>query len=261
MSEHPGKEFSVLIIEDNNDMRELMYSFLDPIYQTFLAEDGRKGFEIAVAEIPDLILTDVSMPNMDGLEFCKKLRNTFETAHIPVVMITAKAMEEDQFKGYENGATDYIIKPFNISILQLKIRNILEAQKKLRNSFSMEKNNFNDLSSNPFDSELMKKIMNLITIQYQDSSLSIDTMASELGLSKSTLYRKLKAITGKSAMDLLQIYRLQKARELLLNSNLNVSEVAYAVGYTDPGYFSTRFKEFYQIAPSSLVKGGENDTH
>ncbi len=250
------KEFSILIIEDNIDMLDLINSFLQPTYETYLAQNGKIGLEIAKEEIPDIILTDVAMPEIDGLGFCKQLRNTFETAHIPVIMITAKAMEEDQLRGYESGATDYILKPFNVAILQLKIKNILDGVKRLRNRFSIEHNNVEEVTTNSFDTELMKKVVNFIEKNYQESNLSIDEMAHELGLSKSTLYRKLKAITGNSAMDLLQIYRLQKAHSLLLKSDLNVSEIAYAVGYTDPGYFGTRFKEYYQVAPSSLTKKG-----
>lgn len=248
------KEFSILIIEDHVEMRELMHSFLEPLYYTFQAEDGSKGFEIAKAEIPDLILTDVSMPNTDGLEFCQLLRKTMETSHIPVVMITAKSMEEDQLKGYQSGATDYIVKPFNVAILQLKIKNILDGLKKMRSRFSLEKNNYEEVTDNTFDSELMKRLMLFIETNFQDSTLSIDSIATELGLSKSTLYRKLKAITGSSAMDILQVYRLKRAYELLQKSDLNVSEIAYAVGYTDPGYFGSRFKEHYNISPSAISK-------
>ncbi|MFM7022813.1 MAG: response regulator [Flavobacteriales bacterium] len=249
------KEFSILIIEDNDDLRNHINSFLKSIYTTFLAENGKQGLEIAKAEVPDLILTDVSMPEVDGIEFCTRLKAMQETSHIPVVMITARALEKDQIKGYESGATDYIIKPFVASILQLKIRNILDSVKKLREKFSIEKNNFEEYTSNDKDAELMKKVMNFISLNYQKSELTIDSLTSELGMSRSSLYRKLHSITGKSPLDLLQMFRLQKAHDLLLHSSLNISEIAYTVGYTDPGYFSTRFKEFYNVAPSALVKG------
>ncbi len=251
-----AKEFSILIVEDHAELRKHIDSFLRPIYNTFLAENGKVGWEIAQAEIPDLILTDVSMPESDGLEFCARLKSSAETAHIPVVMITARALENDQLKGYESGASDYIVKPFVASILQLKIRNILDSVKKLRAKFSIEKNNFEEYTSNKHDAELMKKVMFFLNVHYANAELTIDALAVELGMSRSSLYRKLQVITGKSPLDLLQIYRLQKAHDLLLKSNLNISEIAYAVGYSDPGYFSTRFKEFYNVAPSAMLRSG-----
>lgn len=256
MNFNSDKEFSILIIEDNEEMRQLINDFLESEYHTLQAENGKIGFSMAQEHIPDLILTDVAMPDTDGLAFCTQLRKTFETAHIPVVMITAKAMEDDQVKGYESGATDYIIKPFNVAILKLKIKNILESIKNLRSRFSIEKNNFTEITNNRFDKELMEKFMNYLSLNYQESTLNLDEIAIELGMSKSTLYRKLKAITGSSAIDLLQLYRLQKAYTLLANTDFNVSEVAYMVGYSDPGYFSTRFKDHFQIAPSSITKSG-----
>ncbi|MCX6181930.1 MAG: response regulator [Bacteroidetes bacterium] len=248
------KEFSILIIDDESEMREVIDSILNPLYNTFLAENGKAGFEIAKREIPDIILTDVAMPDVNGIEFCLKLKSTFETAHIPVVMITAKAMDEDQLRGYESGATDYITKPFNIAILRHKVKNILETVKKLRDRFTLENKNVEDYTTNSHDAKLMQSIIAYIDKNYQKTELSIEILSAELGMSKSTLYRKLKSITGKSAVDIIQEFRLQKAHTLLSNSSMNISEIAYSVGYTDPGYFSTRFKERFNIAPSAISK-------
>ncbi|MCU0428715.1 MAG: DNA-binding response regulator [Cytophagaceae bacterium] len=248
------KEFSILVVEDHVEMLDLLASVFSSNYILFTASDGTQGYELAKSEIPDLILTDVSMPGMDGMEFCSAIRSTLETSHIPVIMITAKAMDEDQLRGYEKGATDYIVKPFNVSILQLKVRNMLDGLKRIREKFSFKELSFEKFTFNELDADWLKRIKKMISEQYTDSTLSVEEIAQEVGMSKSTLYRKLKSLTGKSALDLLQEYRLAQAYELILKSDWNVSEIAYAVGYTDPGYFSQRFKEFYGVSPSTLDK-------
>jgi signal transduction histidine kinase/ligand-binding sensor domain-containing protein/DNA-binding response OmpR family regulator len=249
----------VLIIEDNQDMRLYINSSLARHFHILEAQNGKEGFEIARKEEPDLIISDVMMPEMNGLELCRKIKNDLYTSHIPIILLTAKSEVEDYIEGLELGADDYIAKPFNIEILIAKVSGIIENRKKLRKRFSsLEEVTPSDFTTSKLDEQFINKINELIEVHYNDSGFDVDKFASNMFVSRSQLYKKLKAITDLSANDYLTVYRLKKSVELLKKGELQISEIAYVTGFNDPKYFSRIFKKYYQCTPSEYISKFRN---
>jgi signal transduction histidine kinase/ligand-binding sensor domain-containing protein/DNA-binding response OmpR family regulator len=241
----------ILIVEDNLDMRSYIASVLSKYFTVFEADNGKQGYEIAKKEDLSLIISDIMMPEMGGLEFCNKIKNNLYTSHIPVIMLTAKGEPDDYINGFEQGADDYIAKPFNIDILVAKANSIIENRKKIRDKFcSPEEVSPAEITTNSLDGQFFTKVNEIIEKHYTDSTFDVDQFASEMFVSRSQLYKKLKAITDLSANDFINVYRLKKATELLKNDNLQISEIAYTVGFNDPKYFSRIFKKYFKISPS-----------
>ena len=194
---------------------------------------------------------------MSGTELCRKVKSNLYTSHIPVILLTARAKVEDQVEGFEVGADDYITKPFNIDILVAKAKGLIETRNKLRNKYSkLEEVNSEELTISDLDSEFFKKATAIVEKFYTDSSFDVDQFASEMYVSRSQLYSKLKAITNLSANEFINSYRLKKAMELLKTGNKQISEIAYTIGFNDPKYFSRIFKKFYNCSPSEFLKKG-----
>ncbi len=251
--------FRILVVEDNLDMQKFLYDQLSEQYQVTLARHGGEGLELCRESLPDLILSDIMMPEMDGLEFCRKVKEDLLTSHIPIILLTAKSDAEDQIFGLEEGADDYITKPFNPEVLQLKIRNILENRKRLADKFASADSYIpENIKINQIDQGFLEKLIKLVEDNIDDSDLSGDTIAAEVGMSKGNLYKKLKTLTGMTVNIFVRNIRLKVAARLLKQGNYNISEVAYAVGFNNPKYFSTCFSELFHVSPKEYMNSGKD---
>lgn len=251
----------ILIVEDNYDLRAFLIQSMKNDFRLLGAENGKEGLEMAKKYTPDLIISDVMMPVMDGLELCTRLKKDIHTSHIPVILLTAKAMIEHWIEGLEIGADDYIPKPFNLKILNLKIVNLIESRRKLRQLFSREENpSPEESTSNPVDEHFLAKAYLLIENNIQTDNFTVDHFAREMAVSKSLLFKKIKAITGYSIIDFINIHKLRKAAtKLATDPNMNISEISFEVGFNDPKYFSRIFRKFYGMSPSEFQSQNTND--
>ncbi len=250
---------TILVVDDNNDIRQYERTLLEGKYFVLEARDGKEGLEMAKKEIPDLVVCDVMMPVMDGMEFCANLKSTVATSHIPVVMLTAKNLDEQRVEGYVQGADSYITKPFNSKVLMARIDNLLKSRAQLRSLFIADESVSIDNSGAERTAELadpdklfMKKLHDVIQKNLGNSDFGVEDVASEIGLSRVQLYRKVKAMTGSSVVDILRKARLAKARHLLQTTKCSISEIAFEVGFSTPSYFTKCFKEEYGIKPGEV---------
>lgn len=256
ISEH-GEKPTILIIDDNNDIRQYERTLLQDYYFVLEASDGREGLEIARKEVPDLVICDVMMPVMDGLEFTQQLKTNTATSHIPVIMLTAKNLEEHRAEGYEQGADSYITKPFHSKVLLARVENLLHQRAHLRQLFAQgaaEGKETEEVSRlDDRDKAFVKQLHDIIKSHMGNSDFGVEDVGAEIGLSRVQLYRKVKAITGSSVVDLLRKARLAKARRLLEANSMNISEVAYEVGFSSPSYFTKCFKDEYGMLPGDVT--------
>jgi DNA-binding response OmpR family regulator len=247
--------FRILLVEDNLDMQKFLYNEMSDTYNVMLAQNGEEGLLVSRQNLPDLIISDVMMPGMDGLEFCSRIKGDELTSHIPVILLTAKTGAESQIQGLESGADDYITKPFNPEILKLKIRNILDNRKHMADKFASAANYIpENIKISQIDQGFLEKFVKLVEDNIDDSELSGDVLACELGMSKGNLYKKLKTLTGMTVNIFVRTIRLKVAARLLKQGNYNISEVAYAVGFNNPKYFSTCFSEMFSVSPKEYMK-------
>ncbi len=241
----------ILVVEDNADLRKFIIVSLGDDYDFLEADNGKLGLEVALMEIPELIVSDLMMPEMDGLTMTAKIKKDFRTSHVPVIVLTAKATEEDKLTGLNTGADDYITKPFNKSELVIKVRNAITSRVKIREKIRLELlNEAPKLEAVSGDEKFLVKVKEVILNRLSDEQLSVESLAMEIGWSRAQFYRKITALTGKSVNDLIQGFRLQKAAQLLGQQWGSVSQVAYEVGFSNPSYFSKCFKEHYGVLPS-----------
>ncbi|MFC3560543.1 two-component regulator propeller domain-containing protein [Pedobacter jamesrossensis] len=245
----------ILLVEDNIEMRQYLKDFLIEKYFVFEASNGVEGLHISEKHALDLIISDVMMPEMDGLEFCKILKNDPNTSHIPVILLTARTLIELQLEGLGVGADDYITKPFNLSILYLKINNILQSNERLRERFKanviIEPSSFNPVTP---DEKLLKKLLEYVEDNISNPDLNVDSISEHIFVSKTQLYRKTKALTGLTTVDLIRQIRLKRAQQLLTTKNFNINEITFMVGFTDANYFRKCFKTEFGMSPSEFVK-------
>ena len=243
----------VLIIDDNNGMRAYLRSILQDKYNVSEATNGEQGLEKARREVPKLVVCDVMMPVMDGLEFTKRLKEDTATSHIPVVLLTARSLSEQRKEGYDTGADSYITKPFSGQVLLSRIENLLRSRIMLRSVFAGDKQETEEEEKlNEADKTFVGRLRTAIQENLGDSDFSVERLGEEIGLSRVQLYRKVKALTGQTPVELLRKARLTKARQLLEKTEKSVSEIAYEVGFTSPSYFNKCFKDEFDINPSSL---------
>ncbi len=243
----------VLIIDDNNGMRAYLRSILQDKYNVSEATNGEQGLEKARREVPKLVVCDVMMPVMDGLEFTKRLKEDTATSHIPVVLLTARSLFEQRKEGYDTGADSYITKPFSGQVLLSRIENLLRSRIMLRSVFAGDKQETEEEAKlNEADKTFVGRLRTAIQENIGDSDFSVERLGEEIGLSRVQLYRKVKALTGQTPVELLRKARLTKARQLLEKTEKSVSEIAYEVGFTSPSYFNKCFKDEFDINPSSL---------
>ena len=246
---------TVLVIDDNTDIRQYERTLLQDEYIVLEAADGKEGLSVAIKEVPDLVICDVMMPVMDGLEFTKQLKTNTATSHIPVIMLTAKNLEEHRAEGYEHGADSYITKPFHSKVLLARIENLLRQRQLLKNLYQGSKEAEKEISEAHLedrDKQFLKQLQAIIQKNLSDSEFGVEDMGQQIGLSRVQLYRKVKAMTGSSVVDLLRKARLAKARRLLETRSMSVSEVAYEVGFSAPSYFTKCFKEEYGMLPGDV---------
>ena len=254
VSENTNKP-TVLVIDDNNDIRQYEHTLLQDDYIVIEAVDGKEGLEIAKKEVPDLVICDVMMPVMDGLEFTEQLKTNTATSHIPVIMLTAKNLEEHRAEGYEHGADSYITKPFHSKVLLARIENLLKQRKLLKRLFQGSKEAEQEIAESHLedrDKQFLTQLHSIIQKNLSDSEFGVEDIGKQIGLSRVQLYRKVKAMTGSSVVDLLRKARLAKAKRLLESRSMSVSEVAYDVGFSAPSYFTKCFKDEFGMLPGDV---------
>jgi YesN/AraC family two-component response regulator len=251
--------FTLLIVDDNADILTYLKRILSPFYNVVEASDGNLGLQTAEKEVPDLIISDIMMPVMDGLEFCRRVKENIITSHIPVILLTARSLDENFVEGFKSGADAYITKPFSENLLLARIDNLLKNRHLLKNIW--EKVSEPVAKEQPeikeeevsapaiVEDAFIKRFKEYVDKNLADSELSVETIAADLGLSRVQLYRKIKALTGCTPVDLLRKARLSLGKEMLKDCTKSVSEVAYACGFTSPAYFTKCFKDEYGVAP------------
>ena len=244
---------NVLLVEDNADMRHFIMEQLLKYYKVEQAINGEEGLKEAMASPPDLIITDLMMPKMDGIELCRRLKTDVNTSHIPVIMLTAKAGTENKIEGLETGADDYLTKPFDAGELLVRTKNLIEQREKLRKLFSSSEIKIDPkkITSSSLDQKFLEQVLELLEDNYSDSKFGVPAMQSSLGMSKAQLHRKLKALTNEAPGELLRNFRLKRAAQLLSQKADSVTQIAYQVGFNNLSYFAKCFKELYGVSPSS----------
>jgi signal transduction histidine kinase/CheY-like chemotaxis protein/AraC-like DNA-binding protein/streptogramin lyase len=257
------KQFSILIAEDNPELRTLVKETFNDQYNVISCEDGLQGWNTAVDQIPDLIISDVMMPEMDGFTLCSKLKTDERTSHIPVILLTAKSSQNDQVSGLETGADIYITKPFSTKILELNVRNLLAAREKLRQKFSQQiiaapetiplAEAPADTFVNSVDKEFLTRVIQLVDEHMDDPDFGVEKLARKVAMSPPILYKKIKAVSNMSVNEFVKSLRLKKAAQLLQKTDMTVYEVAYNVGYNDRKYFSREFKKQFGKTPSEYA--------
>lgn len=244
---------SVLIIDDNADIRSYVHGLLHTDYTVIEAADGSEGIRKAMKYVPDLIISDVMMPGIDGIECCRRLKSELQTCHIPVILLTACSLDEQRIQGYDGGADSYISKPFSSQLLLARVRNLIDSHRRLKQFFgdgqTLAKEDVCDM-----DKDFVEKFKALIDAKMGDSNLNVEDLGKDMGLSRVQLYRKIKSLTNYSPNELLRIARLKKAASLLASSDMTVSEIGYEVGFSSPSYFTKCYKEQFGESPTDLLK-------
>ncbi len=247
--------YKVLLVEDDQELRHYLKENLDRYYTVFTAKNGVGGLEKAKKKSPDIILSDVMMPKMDGIELCEKIKSDPKLCHIPIVLLTAKTNDKDKLHGFEHGADDYIDKPFILRELKIRVDNILKNRKKLRERYIKDVNYSGPkIELNSYDEKLLDKIREIIYREIDSPELNVDSLGKEVGLSRVHLYRKLKSLTGQSPSNFIKDIRMNLAAELLQQNKVNISEVAFRVGFQDQFYFGKCFKNRFGVSPTDYAK-------
>lgn len=254
--DQPDSELpSVLLVEDNADLRNYVREELSDEFQVSVAANGKSGLELARREIPDLVLSDVMMPVMDGLELCRELKEGDLTNHVPVILLTAKAEPDSRKEGLQTGADDYVAKPFDVEELRIRIRNLIDQRRLLAERYNQLELARPGRVSNPVpsaDDRFLNKVREIIAGNLEDPDFRVDGLCREIGMSRTQLHRKLKAVSGRSAGDFLRAERLNKAAEMLSLGEDNVTGIAYSVGYRSLSQFAKAFREQFGMAPSDF---------
>lgn len=240
-----------LVVDDNADVREYVAHLLGGEYDVRQAADGKEGLGMALKTVPDLIVCDVKMPVMDGLEMCRRVKAETATSHVPVILLTSNAQENQRAEGYDCGADAYITKPFSSKVLLSRVRNLLENRKRLKYVYASGADDEARDEADP-DSRFMADFGRVVRERMSDSSLSVETISSALGLSRVQMYRKVKQLTGQSPVEIIRVTRLKKAERLLKTTQMTVSEISYDVGFSSPSYFSKCFKDYFGVQPGEM---------
>lgn len=239
---------TLLIVDDNEDVRSYIANIMAASCRVIQAADGQTAIERAVKEVPDIIVSDVMMPGIDGLDLCRRLKQERATSHIPIVILTARTQDNQRAEGYDCGADAYITKPFSSQVLQSRVKNLLDNRRQLKSLFGL--NETVDIKAGDADAQFIADFNRCVVRRMGDSSFNVDVLCSELGLSRAQTYRKIKALTGSSPVELIRSTRLKRADQLLRSGNHTISEVCYEVGFTSPSYFAKCFKEEFGRLPS-----------
>jgi response regulator RpfG family c-di-GMP phosphodiesterase len=243
----------LLIVEDSKDVRFYLSDLLNSDYNIIESENGKEGIKTASENSPDLIISDIMMPEMDGIEFCKKIKTDFQTSHIPVILLTAKVSDESKYEGLETGADDYLTKPFDSKELFIRIRNLLVQRNRLREKFSKDINvNPETLSSNLVDKEFLQKAFDIAEKNLDNPDFDAESFAKELFMSLSQLRRKLKAVTGQAPGEFLRVYKLKRAAQMILEKRLSITQISLEIGFASPSHFTKAFREQFNCLPSEF---------
>jgi DNA-binding response OmpR family regulator/nitrogen-specific signal transduction histidine kinase len=244
-----------LLVEDNRDVREYIADRLAGQYRIVTAADGQQGFDLATDKIPDIIVSDVMMPVMDGFEMCRNIKSDEKTSHIPVILLTAKVEDESRVEGYEMGADGFIPKPFQMAHLQARMRNLIESRNKLREIFgkrlSLEPG---EVSLTSVDEAFIQKAISVIENQISEPELNVEFLCNQIGMSRSQAFRKFKAITDLSPVEFIRMIRIKRAAQLMIQKAGNISEISYMVGFSDLDYFRKCFKEQFGVTPTKYLE-------
>ena len=250
---YDSSRMSVLVIDDNADIRSYIHGLLSAEYSVIEAANGSEGIRKAMKYVPDLIISDVMMPGIDGIECCRRLKSELQTCHIPVILLTACSLDEQRIQGYDGGADSYISKPFSSQLLLARIHNLIDSHQRLKQFFgdrqTLAKEDICDL-----DKDFVEKFKALIEEKMGDSELNVEDLGREMGLSRVQLYRKIKSLTNYAPNELLRMSRLKRAASLLASSGMTVAEIAYEVGFTSPSYFTKCYKEQFGESPNERMK-------
>ncbi len=255
--EFPKAEVSgapkILVIEDNEDMRQHIRKQLLQNYSVIEAKHGEQGLKLAASNTPELVITDLMMPKMDGMEVCRRLKSDIHTSHIPIIMLTARAGEANKIEGLETGADDYLTKPFSAKELMARVKNLIAQRKRLLEYYQQNERTLvpEKITTTSLDKKFLEQVLTLLEKNHTDSNFGVTQMQRELAMSKTQLNRKLKALTRESPRDLLRNFRLKRAAQLLAQKSDTVTQIAYQVGFTNLSYFAKCFKELYGVSPSS----------
>ena len=245
----------LLVVDDNVDVRTYVSNLFKDHYTILNAKDGQEGIDLAIEHVPDIIISDIMMPVKNGIYLCNTVKADERTSHIPIILLTAKAGEENEIEGIKTGADDYITKPFNEELLQLRVEKLIESRKKLQERYSQEVIlRPKDIAITPIDEQFLEKVQTVLEDKLVESSFSIEDFSKAVGMSRMQLHRKIKALTGLSASEFIRSQRLKLAAQLLKKSDINVSQVGYTVGFNVHSYFTKCFKEVYNCTPSEYAK-------
>jgi YesN/AraC family two-component response regulator len=247
---------ALLVVEDNADMRRYICQTLSDQYRIIEAENGKIGVTLAKETVPDLIISDIMMPEMDGYKLCEIIKTYELTSHIPIILLTAKADRESKLAGLETGADDYLSKPFDADELKLIIRNRIEERRKMRERFSREVTlQPRQIAISSLDEKFLSKVLAIIEKNMDNELFSINELSREVGYSNMHFYRKIKALAGQPPSQFVRTIRLKRAAELLAKNSDNVSQIAYSVGFSSLSYFNKCFKEQFGITPGKFAEG------
>ncbi len=247
------KTSTILIVEDNAELRDYLKKELSHTYKVLVAHNGKVGVKLAREAFPDVIITDVIMPEMSGFEFCEIIKNDTSTSHIPLLMLTAKATIENRIEGIEKGADAYMVKPFDLKLLKLRLSQLIKSRQLIFDKyFSAISGAEENKNASSIDKDFIEKLLNYINDHISDSNLGVEALAASLNLSRSQLYRKVKALTGQTVNEFIRKIRLQRAKQILEKGQSNVSEACYHVGFTSPSYFSKCFKAHFGVLPTEI---------
>jgi DNA-binding response OmpR family regulator len=244
----------VLVIEDNHDMRQYIRANLKDLYSIDEAVDGELGIAKAAETIPDLVISDVMMPKLNGFEVCRKLKTDERTSHVPVILLTAKAEPDHRIEGLETGADDYLVKPFDPKELRMRVKNLIEQRKRLREKYG--KNpvlGLKEISATPMDEQFLRRAIKVAEEHISDLDFTADKFAREMFMSRMQLHRKLKALTDRSAWEFFRSIRLESAARLLRKRTGNIAEIAHRSGYENPAHFAEAFRKHFGKTPSDFM--------
>ena len=253
----PKTNYRVLIVEDEDEIRQYIRQELSDTYKIFECANGKDALDFILSEKPNLVISDVMMPEMDGITLCKKLKSNININHIPIILLTAKATDEDKAESYDIGADAYISKPFNISLLKKRVANLIENRERLEvkpSDTAENKQLIKPITLRSSDQILLEKIIKIINENIADSDLNVEMLASGVGMSRVHMHRKLKELTNQSARDFIRSIRLKQAAELLSTKKIGISELAYALGFSNLSHFSNSFHEFYGMSPKEYAQ-------
>jgi YesN/AraC family two-component response regulator len=252
----PRKDlYKVLVADDDKQILNFLKLELSEDYKVLEAVNGKEGLAIAQSELPDLIISDIMMPEMDGIEFCREVKTDINTCHIPVILLTAKSSIENRIQGLETGADSYIPKPFHLNHLKTRIQKLIELRENLKKKFSRSMNfEAKEMTVMSADEKFLQNAITFVKENMSDSDLNIEDMGKQLGMSRAQLYRKIKSLTDQSPSEFVRTIRLKQAAYLLTQNKLNISEIAYHVGFNSPQYFTNSFREYFNMSPSEYLQ-------